>query len=320
MEDWDNLHLLEDLLRPFYFATELLSTQNQAMSFEKLIAIYLVLYNHLNHLLQFGGNNIKLIIKKVYSSSQQKIYTLYKSRADINQKAIPFNLQCVKIHDRFQRFETKPGLCFFLDENIFQNAVQDKYLKVILQPDQVLHNTTLTCHYIDTLFIQRSWLLSTFELENHHTSENIANKFLQILEHFELPIEGLKEGVGVEYPIFTKKNENDNINQKNELKQEIKIPHLPCISHILHNTLTSVQESNFPEYQTHIDKIRSISKYLRQSTIKNNKIQLIQKQYIEEQINSLQQSMQNQIQKEKQEEIAEQIAVEFGIYHDQKIL
>lgn len=121
----------------------------------------------------------------------------------------------------------------------------------------------VTCHFVDKEFNLNRAILSTKQLEQRHTSENIAQTLREIFNQWN---------------IFDKITciVTDNAASMVKSCELLKKKHLPCFAHTLN---LAVQENfNIPEIQKVIKNCKEIAHYFKSSCIASEKFKEEQKQ------------------------------------------
>ncbi|KAL4465547.1 hypothetical protein ABPG72_013996 [Tetrahymena utriculariae] len=155
---------------------------------------------------------------------------------------------------------------------------------------------TATIHFIDSNFQSQTRILSTVEIVDNHTAENMLKKLILIFNEFKVQYDSSilrykilthqvqnkimqdeKQDLSLfnqKFPLFITTDQASN-NVK-AFKTNFKIPHLYCYAHMIHNILEKLKDQNNNEYEDILSKIKIISKIFRKSQRKFKQLSEIQ--------------------------------------------
>ena len=122
---------------------------------------------------------------------------------------------------------------------------------------------TLTCHYINKMFLLREYVLSTIEVPESHTGLHTSKVILSILEDYKF-----KDKESSKFYAVT-----DSASNMKCAAKYLKWPHIECFAHALHNTLCRA----FKTTEGLIEKCGKLVKYFRSSAQHSNLLLEMQK-------------------------------------------
>jgi len=114
---------------------------------------------------------------------------------------------------------------------------------------------TITIHYLDENFQIKHFVLKTPEVYEEHSGDVTAKVILSTLENFGLNIQDLKKVWAV----------SDAASNMKKTAKVLKVPHIVCFAHILHNTLTKSSWYTSEDNKELFNKCRTLIKYFRHS-------------------------------------------------------
>lgn len=122
---------------------------------------------------------------------------------------------------------------------------------------------SVTCHYINDLKL-KSYLLDCFEVNEHHTAENLARELSSVANEW-----------GISDKIVACVTDSA-ANTKKAVSEVLHWNHLRCFAHILNLIVRyGIQQ---PQIQEIIQKVKGITEYIRRSTVASAKLREVQLQ------------------------------------------